>query len=216
MSALPILYSFRRCPYAIRARLAIASSRQKVELREVVLRDKAAEFLKTSPSATVPCLKLVDNVLDESLDVMLWALNAADPEDWLIPETGNLETMLDLVEDCDGSFKRHLDRYKYHTRYEGADREQERSAAATFLWQLDRLLEGQPWLFGQRASLADFAILPFVRQFANADREWFDGETWGNLKNWLVAFETSVRFQSVMPKWEKWQDGSHPVFFPAD
>ncbi|MEM9631391.1 MAG: glutathione S-transferase [Pseudomonadota bacterium] len=215
MSALPILYSFRRCPYAIRARLAIASSGQTVELREVVLRDKAPEFLKTSPTATVPCLKLQEDVLDESLDVMLWALRVADPEEWLKPETGNLEAMLSLVEECDGPFKKHLDRYKYHTRYEGAQREEERLAAAGFLWQLDQMLEGQPWLFGQRASLADFAILPFVRQFANADRDWFDGEGWTNLKGWLVAFEFSSRFQSVMPKWDKWQDGSDPEFFPA-
>ncbi|MES0808029.1 glutathione S-transferase [Roseibium sp. SCPC15] len=215
MSAVPILYSFRRCPYAIRARLAIASSGQTVELREVVLRDKAPEFLETSPSATVPCLKLLDSVLDESLDVMLWALRVSDPEDWLKPDKGNLEAMLSLIEECDGPFKKHLDRYKYHTRYEGADRADERSAASAFLRQLDSMLQDQPWLFGQRSSLADFAILPFVRQFANADRDWFDGESWNNLKSWLTAFESSSRFQSVMPKWEKWQDGREPEFFPA-
>ncbi|WP_305986408.1 glutathione S-transferase [Roseibium sp. MMSF_3544] len=215
MSRFPILYSFRRCPYAIRARLAIAASGQVVEMREIVLRDKAPEFLETSPSATVPCLKLEEAVLDESLDIMIWALERADPDAWLSPEQGRREDMLALIERCDGPFKTHLDRYKYHTRYQGADRVQERSAASEFLSDLNERLEGRPWLFGSRASLADFAILPFVRQFANSDRDWFDRESWTNLNRWLQTFESSDRFQKVMPKWEKWQAGSETVLFPA-
>ena len=214
MDTLPILYSFRRCPYAIRARLAIAASGQTVELREIVLRDKALEFLQTSPSATVPCLKSGDMVLDESLDIMLWALDLDDPENWLSPESGNREEMLALITRCDGPFKTHLDRYKYHTRYEDAQRDQERTAASEFLLDLNRRLENRAWLFGDRPSLADFAILPFVRQFAKSDRAWFDAQDWSDLKRWLEAFESSARFQDVMPKWQKWSVDENPVRFP--
>jgi len=131
VSDLPILYSFRRCPYAMRARLAVASSRQGCELREVVLRDKAEEFLQTSPSATVPTLETVDGeVIDESLDIMIWALSHHDPEGWLAPEQGSLEDMLELIGAADSDFKTALDRYKYATRYEGADGLAERAKAA--------------------------------------------------------------------------------------
>ncbi|MHA7773648.1 glutathione S-transferase [Roseibium sp. M-1] len=215
MTSQPILYSFRRCPYAIRARLAIASSGVTVELREIVLREKAPEFLKTSPSATVPCLKDGETVLDESLDIMMWALGRCDPESWLTPETDDLQTALGLIGTCDGPFKRHLDRYKYDTRYADAVKEDERAFASEFLWQLDGRLAGSSWLLGNRASLADFAILPFVRQFANAGRDWFDAEGWEALKTWLTAFETSQRFQSVMRKWQPWQAGAVPEVFPA-
>lgn len=210
----PILYSFRRCPYAIRARLSIAASGEQVELREIVLRDKAPEFLETSPSATVPCLKTGETVIDESLDIMLWALDRSDPENWLKPEKGDLDAMLELIGVCDGPFKSHLDRYKYDTRYPDTDRETEQAGAAEFLWHLDSRLAATPWLFGGKASLADFAILPFVRQFANSDRSWFDNQEWTSLKAWLEAFEVSPRFQSVMPKWNRWQPGDTPVVFP--
>jgi len=215
MTDWPILYSFRRCPYAIRARLAIAASGVTVELREIVLRDKAPEFLKTSPSGTVPCLQDGEAVIDESLDIMIWALERSDPDNWLVPEKDPLADALDLIGKCDGPFKRHLDRYKYDTRYADADKESERALAAGFLWQLDDRLTDRAWLCGTRASLADFAILPFVRQFANADRDWFDRQAWSSLKTWLAAFENSAAFQAVMPKWQKWQAGDGPLLFPA-
>ncbi|CTQ56242.1 glutaredoxin 2 [Roseibium album] len=214
MTELPILYSFRRCPYAMRARLAIQTSGLIVELREIVLRDKAPEFLETSPSNTVPCLKDRDAILDESLDIMLWALDRSDPENWMRPEQGDKDGMISLIQDCDGPFKHHLDRYKYDTRYNDVDKEQERSSAAGYLWDLNELLKETPWLFGNRASLADFAVLPFVRQFANTDRDWFEGEEWTALKGWLKAFEDSDRYRHIMPKWEKWKAGDSPVLFP--
>ncbi|OJJ09435.1 glutathione S-transferase [Alphaproteobacteria bacterium AO1-B] len=214
MTDQPILYSFRRCPYAMRARLALTSSGLTVELREIVLRDKAPEFLETSPSATVPCLKLGTQVIDESLDIMVWALEQSDPDNWLEPETGSLDEMRALIATCDGPFKTHLDRYKYDTRYEDADKTSERSAASEFLKELDRRLDGRTWLFGAEPCLADFAILPFVRQFANADREWFDSQGWENLKAWLVAFEKSDRFAAIMPKFSKWENGDTPILFP--
>ena len=177
MSDLPVLYSFRRCPYAMRARLAVLASRTPVKLREIVLRDKAPEFLAASPSATVPCLVIGEGqVVDESLDIMLWALRRHDPEDWLGPEAASLEEMLALIGEIDGPFKRHLDRYKYDTRYPDAVREQERAAASRILFRLNDRLSDRPWLFGARASLADYAILPFVRQFANTERDWFEAQ----------------------------------------
>ncbi|MBD8893471.1 glutathione S-transferase [Roseibium litorale] len=214
MSDLPVLYSFRRCPYAMRARLAIRSSATCVEIREILLRDKAPEFLKTSPSGTVPCLITPQGaVIDESLDVMLWALRGNDPEGWLSPETGGIEDMLELIGLIDGDFKRHLDRYKYDTRFPDADRAQERSACAAFLMELDGRLTRSAWLYGEQACLADFAILPFVRQFANVDRDWFDAQPWGALARWLAGFEDSAAFAGVMTKLKVWQTGDEPVFF---
>lgn len=211
---MPILYSFRRCPYAMRARLATLASGQEVELREIVLRDKAPDFLAASPSATVPCLVLEEGrVLDESLDIMLWALGQDDPDRWMSPEAGNLDDMLTLVSEIDGPFKTHLDRYKYDTRYADADRETERTLASGHLVRLDGMLAETGWLFGSRPSLADFAILPFVRQFANTDRTWFDAEDWPHLTKWLERFEKSDRFAAIMPKYAMWQAGDEPLVF---
>lgn len=198
----------------MRARLAVLASGMAVELREVVLRDKAPEFLAASPSGTVPCLVASDGtVIDESLDIMLWALKTRDPEEWLAPETGTLADMLALIAEIDGPFKRHLDRYKYDTRYQDADRDEEREAASRFLKALDERLSAQDWLFGSRAALADYAILPFVRQFANTDRDWFDTQAWPHLIRWLQAFEASDRFATIMPKFAKWQAGDEPLVF---
>ena len=206
----PILYSFRRCPYAIRARLAIVSAGIVVELREILLRDKAPEFLETSPSATVPCLKSDDLMIDESFDIMLWALEQNDPENLLnMPPEGKI-----LIDTTDGPFKITLDRYKYHTRYEDCDRDTERTKASTHLSDLNARLTGQNWLFGDMPSLADLAILPFIRQFAFTDKAWFDAQDWPNLQRALEAFLTSQRFTSVMTKYPKWQAEDASTFFP--
>jgi len=213
----PILYSFRRCPYAMRARLAIFQSGEQVELREIVLRDKAPEFLEVSPSATVPCLVDEDgSVIDESLDIMIWALQRNDPRGWLMPQTATLAEMLALIAEIDGPFKRHLDRYKYDTRYEDADRASEQAAAAGYIHRLDEMLSGGSWLYGDKASLADYAILPFIRQFANADRAWFDAQSWPQARAWLERFEGSDEFAAIMQKFAKWSSGDRPVFFGAD
>ncbi|MEP0235116.1 glutathione S-transferase [Roseibium sp.] len=214
MTTLPILYSFRRCPYAMRARLALQSAGLEVELREVLLRDKAPEFLAASPSGTVPCLDLLNaNVIDESLDIMLWALRQSDPEGWLAPDEGTLDEMLSLIETLDGDFKRHLDRYKYDTRYPDASSEGERAAAAAILSDLEKRLGNTPWLFGRSASLADYAFLPFLRQFANVDRDWFEAADWPRLKAWLRAFEDSERFAAIMPKYQTWKAGDPALIF---
>lgn len=220
----PVLYSFRRCPYAIRVRLAIAVSGVDVELREVVLRDKPRAFLEASPSATVPCLVTAGRaggdatgvpggqpeprVIDESLDIMIWALQQNDQEAWLdMPDAGR-----EWIARCDGPFKRALDRTKYAPRYPDADPEIERERAHGFLSDLDLVLDGD-WIFG-RPTLADFAILPFVRQFAFIDKQRFDARPWPRLHPWLDRFLGSTRFESVMRKYPQWHHGDKPPPFP--
>ncbi|MCR9239224.1 MAG: glutathione S-transferase [Alphaproteobacteria bacterium] len=211
----PILYSFRRCPYAMRARLAIQSAGFNVELREILLRDKATEFTAASPKATVPVLVLPDGtIIEESLDVMLHVLGQSDPEGLLTPTEDTLADMLALILENDGPFKRALDRYKYANRYEGADPIAERTAASNFLQTLDdRLRTNNGCLFGARLSLADLAILPFVRQFANVDRPWFDSQDWLDLRKALEDFTDSARFASIMLKYTMWQSGDEIIWF---
>lgn len=198
--SLPVLYSFRRCPYAMRARLALAASGVAVEIREILLRDKPAAFLAASPSATVPCLVTTQGVIDESLDVMIWALRQHDPEGWLVmPEAG-----WEWIARADKPFKSALDRVKYASRFEPADVEAARAGAVRFLDALEAALDD--WIF-DRPSLADYAILPFVRQFAHIDKPWFDAQPWPKLQAWLAAFLASPRFNAVMEKTPVWAAG---------
>ena len=211
LPALPVLYSFRRCPYAMRARLALSISGQAHELREVVLRNKPADLLAASPKGTVPVLVLPGGeVIDESLDIMRWALVRHDPAQWLSPPGASSDEMAALIAANDGDFKRHLDRYKYPNRYadeSGGDAAgfalRHRTAAAHWLAQLDTRLD-DGWLFGVQASLADMAILPFVRQFAHTDADWFAAQAWPRLQAWLAAFEGSALYAGVMQKHPPW------------
>ena len=197
----PILYSFRRCPYAMRARLALHSTNLKVELREVVLRDKPEELLVASPKGTVPVLVLGDGkIIDESLDIIRLALNENDEEGLRDFPVAQLEKMDALVLECDGPFKMALDRYKYPNRYPETEKHEQRELGAEFISKLNHQLEGKPYLFGDRFSFADCAILPFVRQFAHVDRDWFWSQDWPNVIAWLEAFLQSDRFNSVMNK----------------
>ncbi len=220
---LPVLYSFRRCPYAMRARLALAVSGQQCELREMVLKNKAPEMFAASPKATVPVLVTPDGtVVDESLKIMLWALLRHDPEAWLAPQHGTLQTMQALITTNDSLFKHHLDRYKYPNRYiqeqggdTGAFSQIHRASGAAWLWGLEILLTPHDWLFGSTPSLADMAILPFVRQFAHTDQTWFDAQTWPRLRGWLIRWEISPLFQSVMEKYPPWSSKQAGAVFPA-
>ncbi|MEP5624121.1 MAG: glutathione S-transferase [Hyphomicrobiales bacterium] len=216
-STIPILYSFRRCPYAMRGRLAIASAGIEVELREVVLRDKPDSMLAASPKGTVPVLILPDEtVIDESLDVMRHVLGQNDPEHLLAPTEGSLDDMLLLIEESDGPFKSALDRYKYANRYEDVDTNEQRNTASEFLRKLDKCLAANKgFLFGKRLSLADLAILPFVRQFANVDRVWFDTQEWSALCMALETFVTSDRFLAIMAKYPQWHPGDAVTSFAA-
>lgn len=202
-----VLYNFRRCPYAMRARLALASAGTRVELREVVLRDKPEAFLEVSPSGTVPCLALTEAVIDESLDIMVWALRQNDPEAWLdMPDGG-----FDWIARCDGPFKQALDRTKYGSRYPDEDPSAHRAKAAIFLSDLNTQIGS--WVF-DKPGLADYAILPFVRQFAFIDKGWFDAQDWPALQGWLDRFLTSDRFEYIMQKHPQWQVDDTAIFFP--
>ena len=186
----------------MRGRLALAISGVALEHREILLRDKPAAMLEASPKGTVPVVVLPDGrVIDESLDVMLWALEQNDPDEWLEPG----DAMMALIKRSDGPFKHDLDRYKYGTsRYEGADPMAHRADGLAFLETLDERLALTPQLFGERMCLADAAIFPFVRQFANTDRDWFDAQDLPNLQAWLTAHLASPLFARVMAKHELW------------
>src|SRR5690606_25956937 len=197
--------------------LAVAASGLACELREVVLRDKPAAMLEASPKGTVPVLVLADGtVIDESLDIMQWALQQHDPLGWLKPDDGDVPTMLQIIAECDVHFKHHLDRYKYPQRYDDADTPQaHRLAGAQWLHALDAQLQTHPYLFGRRAALADMAIAPFVRQFAHVDKEWFWSQPWPGVLRWLDAFLASEIFARVMVKTKPWVPSAPGIAFPA-
>ena len=201
MAQLPILYSFRRCPYAMRARMSIVRSGFEVEHREVILRDRPPHMLEISPKGTVPVLLLQDGtVIEESIEIMQHVLR------WDLTE---LETH--LIRRNDDEFKFHLDRYKYPNRYEDVDETEQRAAAAVYLHDLNTLL-GQEEVIS--VHLSD-ALFPFVRQFANHDRDWFDAQEWLNVHSWLVQNLESNEFKRCMKKYKQWFDGDEVVFFPS-
>lgn len=194
----------------MRARLAIASSGVQVELREILLRDKPAPFLATSPKGTVPALDAGDTVIAESRDIMLWALTRHDPEGWLdMPAEGHA-----LIDTCDGPFKTALDHTKYAVRYPDLNEADERAKAMCFLRDLNDRLSLHPFLMGPRRTLVDMALLPFVRQFANTDRTWFDAQGLEPLIRWLDDFLASDRFAAIMRKYPPWQMDQDQVLFP--
>jgi len=213
---LPVLYSFRRCPYAMRARMALIASGTQCELREVDLGNKPAAMLEASPKATVPVLQLADGtVLDESLDIMLWALKSNDPGRWLTPPESSMSDMLRIIEGNDGAFKYHLDRYKYPNRFADetdGDARAHRLQASGCLAPLEIALSKAPFLFGDHLSLADIAILPFVRQFAATDSEWFAALDYAHVQQWLQHWQQSNLFTSCMNKLPSWQAGDAPVY----
>ncbi len=211
MTALPVLYSFRRCPYAMRARLALMVSETQCEIREVKLSAKPEALIEASEKATVPVLVLTDGeVIDESIDVMRWALAQNDPEGWLERDDSA------LIAANDGPFKHHLDRYKYPNRYENCDAAEYRAAAMEHLRVLEDRLADQPYLSGHKRGLTDLAIIPFVRQFAATDREWFAAQPLPKLQSWLAALLETPLFNRVMDKLPPWVPGDEPVYFAAD
>lgn len=201
----PILYSFRRCPYAMRARLALLVSETACEIREVKLRDKPVEMVAASPKATVPVLVLPEGkVIDESIDIMRWALRRNDPEDWLAGDDAA------LIAANDGRFKHHLDRYKYPDRY-GSNPEAHRAEGLAILGELEARLAPQPFLCGERRALTDSAIMPFVRQFAAVDRDWFDTRSIPAVQRWLAVQVEAPLFVRAMVPHPQWQPGTPAI-----
>ncbi len=212
MNQSPILYSFRRCPYAIRARLAIAKAEVTVELREVVLRSKPQQLLDISSKGTVPVLQLQDgDVFDESIDIMHWALSYHDPDDWL--KNASFDDINHLIQWNDGEFKYYLDRYKYVDRYPENTEIFYREKAEFFLLELEKRLAKHSFLCSKRCSLADIAIFPFIRQFSAVNGNWFQSSGYKNLKVWLNQQIDSSLFISVMDKYPAWESGQRALFF---
>ncbi len=211
---LGILYSFRRCPYAMRARLActLFLAPQSLELREVVLKNKPQELLDISSKATVPVLLLSGEqfsdtrVIDESRDIILWALEQGST-DRLKQQFSpiHLESdIVELIDENDGTFKWALDRYKYSDRFEESE-EHYRKLGEVFLAKLEQLLENNRYLLTPEMSLADIAILPFVRQFAHVDKKWFEQSSYYHLRQWLNIQLESDLFLAIMKKYKPWQ-----------
>ncbi|HCS41803.1 MAG TPA: glutathione S-transferase [Pseudomonas sp.] len=195
------LYSFRRCPYAMRARMALRYCGVAVDIVEVSLKAKPAEMLALSSKGTVPVLSVDGEVIDESLEIMHWALAQNDPQDWLLKDDPvGQQYIAELIEQNDQVFKLHLNRYKYAERYPEQPMAFYRAEGEVVLRRLDELLEGRDYLLAARPSLADVALMPFVRQFAHVDREWFGQTPYLRLQSWLQRFIESDLFTSVMKK----------------
>ncbi len=210
MSTDPILYSFRRCPYAMRGRMALLQAKIRCEHREIVLRDKPEHMLAVSPKGTVPTLLLPDGrVIDESLDIMMWALSHNDPDAWL---EGARSDMMHLIERNDTTFKKALDRYKYPGRYPDEDCGNAREDGVIILDDLNARIEQNGYLSGDKKTLADIAIFPFVRQFAHVDRDWFFTLPLAPLQTWLEENLVSEVFVSAMKKFEIWAPDSEVTY----
>lgn len=219
MISTPILYSFRRCPYAIRARLALQYAGIAAAVREVSLRHKPAELLRLSPKGTVPVLQLSDGtVLEESLDIMRWALTQPHPARVSPAQPDVLRDRMDcatgraLIALNDGAFKRLLDSYKYAGNQSVCPAENYRDEAVDlFVAPLNRRLCHSRYLLGKTLTLADMAIVPFIRQFASVDPDWFAAAPVPALRHWLSALTQSALFVSIMPKRAPWQPGDPPT-----
>lgn len=198
---MPLLYSFRRCPYAIRARMAIWSAGIHVQLEEVSLKNKPQSMLQLSSKGTVPVLVHGDQVLDESLDIMLWALRQNDPGSWVTDLTEEeFSETLALITDNDGEFKRWLDRYKYADRHPEFNQEYYRTQCGNFLGRLEERLQLHSYLLTDQITLADIAIFPFVRQFSMVDKHWWDQHPYPSVAAWLASLLESPLFIEVMAK----------------
>ncbi|SQD76752.1 glutathione S-transferase [Moritella yayanosii] len=212
-----IVYSFRRCPYAMRARLAICYSQVEVELREVVLKDKPTSLLAYSPKGTVPVLVTQDKkIIDQSRDIMQWALSQNDSNDWLRKNQPHLQTQISsLIDENDNEFKTILDKYKYADRHPEYTETEYREQGSHFLSQLELLLTLHSNLIGEEISLADIAIFPFIRQFVRVDKAWFEQSPYPKLRLWLTRHTSSALFTDIMYKYPQWLAGDKAVYFAS-
>ncbi|WOH39076.1 glutathione S-transferase [Thalassotalea fonticola] len=210
---LPVLYSLRNCPYAMRARLAIYKSKQPIELRDVVLTNKPKAMISASAKGTVPILVLTsEHVIDESLDVMLWALNESDPDDLLHGEN-SLTDILNLIHQFDDEFKTCLEQYKCAKRYHESNLSECRQACEVYLKDLELRLTDHDYIIDEKESLADIALLPFIRQFAKIERQWYLQSPYPNVKRWLNRYLQSAMFTKVMAKYPLWSENSEITVF---
>ena len=210
----PILYSFKRCPYAMRARMALKLANIECELREVKLSKKPDHMLEVSPKGTVPVLILEDKIIDESIEIVNWALSLNNIFEGNISNQQTLQTE-NLIKIFDSKFKYHLDRYKYSTRYENVNTEEDRNECLKILIEIENLISKEEWFFGKKINKLDISILPFIRQFRIADEQWFDEQlSISSIQKVLFNFLDSDLFQDIMFKYEVWEEGSTSVYFP--
>jgi glutathione S-transferase len=210
----PVLYSFKRCPYAMRARMALKLADIKCELREVRLNNKPNHMLEVSPKGTVPILILKDSVIDESMEIINWVLTKVD-----LFKNDISQDQMDLSEEIilnfDNKFKHHLDRYKYSTRYEDADLEFHQNECLNILYDLEKIISNGDWIFGDKLNKLDISILPFIRQYRIANPEWFDSQKEiCKVKKILKNFLDSKLFIEIMQVYDVWEEGSDPTYFP--
>ena len=210
----PILYSFKRCPYAMRARMALKLANINCEIREVRLNNKPKHMLEASPKGTVPVFILKDQIIDESIEIINWAVSKGS----LFKDNISDEEILlseGLIDIFDDKFKHHLDRYKYSTRYEDVDVAEHRNECMKILIALEGMLSEDGWFFGEKVNKLDISILPFIRQFRIANPEWFDQQIEiKNIKRLLNNFLESSLFKDVMFNYKVWEEGKEPVYFP--
>ena len=199
---LPILYSFRRCPYAMRARMSLILASKKCELREILLKDKPDQMLQVSSKGTVPVLQFPDKVLDESLDIISWAIESPVPNVYIYNAEEELSSR-ELIQLFDSKFKHHLDRYKYSSRY-GVDPLEHREECKVILENLEVKINPNPWIFGKQVSVLDISILPFIRQYKIANPDWFFAQNFTKVIALLNYFEKTDLFAQAMQKFELW------------
>jgi len=198
----PILYSFRRCPYAMRARMALILASKECELREILLKNKPDEMLEISSKGTVPVMQFADKVLDESLDIISWAMESPVSNVYIYTGTEKLLSE-ELIKLFDSKFKYHLDRYKYSSRY-GVDPKNHQDECKIILDDLEDKINSKPWIFGKEVSLLDISILPFIRQCKIANPDWFFAQSFIKVIDLLNYFENSDLFTQAMQKYDLW------------
>ena len=210
----PILYSFIRCPYAMRARMALKLTNTKCEIREVRLNNKPKQMIDKSPKGTVPVLVLQKEVIDESNDIIEWALSSNNIFDGNI-DNDQIDLTNNLIELFDSKFKYNLDRYKYATRYENIDKDKHKMECLDILINLENVISNKEWILGSKINKLDISILPFIRQFRIADIEWFDKQSKiKGIQKILFNFLDSNLFKEVMYKYDVWEENAEPQFFP--
>ncbi|MDP2561595.1 glutathione S-transferase [Psychrobium sp. 1_MG-2023] len=220
----PILYSLRNCPYAMRARIAIYKAKQKIELRDVVLSDKPPEMLEASPKGTVPVLVLPqegDNarpqIIEESFEIMQWALGQSDPDNLLHCHDENiLPQMVSLINQFDNEFKTRLEQYKSAKRYREANVAEQRQACEHYIQLLEQRLTQHAFLFSDKESFADIALVPFIRQFARVERQWYLQAPYPHLRQWLNNYLQSKMFSKVMAKYPLWLESRELILFDCN
>ena len=210
----PILYSFKRCPYAMRARMALQLTNIKCEIREVRLNNKPKHMLEVSPKGTVPVLILNDRTIEESMDVIEWALNKKNVFKGNLNEN-QIKVSNELIRRFDDKFKYHLDRYKYASRYGDVDEIHHRKKCEKILLEIEDIISDEEWFFGKKINKLDISILPFIRQFRIADADWFDNhKRLKKVKNYLHNFLASKILKDVMINYDVWKEESEISYFP--